>query len=794
MDRRNTLKRIFAIVLCAAMLSASSCKSKKKGDKQDRKSDVVLETDPFFQVEEHELLIPSPADKEILSCSLESPVVTGKTISVTYFIEYKMPPELQNSTDYDTVMAYREDGRAVFDLNGNFLRKTPRVMHVEPGERTPVSEYILQVTEGPNGEGYAIVMRDQEEEGFYFCKISDTGELDKGIRLNGEFTDLSDSQVLFTEDGHIVIGSWEYIAIYDKNGNLQNGFFCEGFQGHLLQQDGKYYAALNNVTGTTFEERYAYIQQIDIEKGVLTGEKIKNPQAMLMVRGKDGSYLQNTNGIVKVDLLSSQKTQVMEWSQCDYYFSSANARSFKILSDDEIVFFLEKINAYSDGGDNSMHITAAHFSRMEKNPYAGKPIIRVAENDSAQFSAVVSGIMPDVISYNTSADAKSRIVVHDYSADMDSALSRLQQQASISDIVYQELISGNGPDILVNFSEYPKFNTGECLLDLNTLIDDKENGLDRSLYFDAILRAGEQNGKLYHIPICYGIMGILGNTDLLGDPKPWTYDEFFSAIDKLPDDVEVLDEFLQPIENMYPRFFACLGRDLIDYDKKEVHLTDDSFKKLLEFSKRYGTEKTESELWNIRLTQGTVDAWTKFDEGLLAFLGADTADIRYYAQLITKNNGHAALYPIPSVGAKGLYANPIVSIGISKTSSHTSEAWDFIRFLMSDDVQFEKCKNTGFPINRKALDDVLSYYNKMYEEALTKQKETDEIYLPMKLDKSVTDRLKKDIESIGGLCGSDPNILMIMLEEAPACILGQKSVDDVASIIENRARTFVREQ
>ena len=204
-----------AFVLCAAMLSFSSCKSKKKEDKQYQKSDVVLETDPFFQVEEHELLIPSPADKEIQEFSLESPVVTGKTIFVSYYIEYKMPPELQNSTDYDTIMAYREDGRAVFDLSGNFLRKIPRVTHVEPGERTPASEYILQVTEGPNGEGYAIVMRDQEEEGFYFCKISDTGELDKGIRLNGEFTDLSDSQVLFTEDGHIVIGSWEYITIYD---------------------------------------------------------------------------------------------------------------------------------------------------------------------------------------------------------------------------------------------------------------------------------------------------------------------------------------------------------------------------------------------------------------------------------------------------------------------------------------------------------------------------------------------------------------------------------------------------
>ena len=78
------------------------------------------------------------------------------------------------------------------------------------------------------------------------------------------------------------------------------------------------------------------------------------------------------------------------------------------------------------------------------------------------------------------------------------------------------MVSGTGPDILVNFGYFSQFNTDDVLVDLNTLIDDKDSNIKREDYYDNILRAAETNGKLYQIPLTYRISGLLGNADLLG--------------------------------------------------------------------------------------------------------------------------------------------------------------------------------------------------------------------------------------------------------------------------------------
>lgn len=64
----------------------------------------------------------------------------------------------------------------------------------------------------------------------------------------------------------------------------------------------------------------------------------------------------------------------------------------------------------------------------------------------------------------------------------------------------------------------------------------------------------------------------------------------------------------------------------------------------------------------------------------------------------------------------------------------------------------------------------------------------------MKVDAALASQLKGDIESINGICSADPDILMIILEEAPYYMLGQKSLDEVCHIIQNRASTVVKEK
>ncbi|MBR3056376.1 MAG: extracellular solute-binding protein [Clostridiales bacterium] len=797
MKKELALRRFVPVVLSFSILAAfSSVSCKKEGNK--KKQVFVQETDPFFNVSEYPLELEPERGKEIESYQLEEPKIIGKTVSVNYSLSYKLP-DGSDSDDYNTVMAYRDDGKAVFDFQGNLIRMTSRTKNsesdAEEKTKAAASGTILQYAEGPEGEAYALVFRE-EESGVFLCKLNDAGDPDQGVLLkDGDFFGLQEAAILVTAEGKLVIANFQTITIYDKEGNLQSRIEDEGLQSKVLFQDGKYYAVLTNATATKISDMYTYIQQIDLEKGALTGEKIKNADANLLSRGSDGSYLLNTNGVVKVNLLSpSEKEPVMEWDQTDFNKSGLSGRDFKILSKDEMVFFKEEVSSYSDGGDNSLHLNMVVVKRAEKNPYAGKPILRIAENTSDFY---VISIRNSVIAYNTAPDSKCRIMIHDYAADMDSALSRLQKQSSVADVVYQEMVSGNGPDILVNFSEYPKFNTSGYLLDLNTLIDDKNVGIDRGQYFDNILRANEVNGKLYHIPVFYGLYGLAGSTELLGESKPWTYSEFFSKMDSLPSGTEIFEEHLQTAESLFPFFFSCMSRELVDYENKEVNLESDSFKALLDLAKRYGTTKTEDELMQMHMASGDdwVDSWTKLREGMLAFVSGQCPYLNHYLQLMDMRQGKMALYPVPSDAGLGLFAQSQLSVAISNSSAQQSEAWDFIRFVMDADRQLSFGQASGFPINREALDTMLNDRISKYEKAVADSKNaTIEVYLPMKVDAALASQLKGDIESINGICSADPDILMIILEEAPYYMLGQKSLDEVCHIIQNRASTVVKEK
>ena len=50
------------------------------------------------------------------------------------------------------------------------------------------------------------------------------------------------------------------------------------------------------------------------------------------------------------------------------------------------------------------------------------------------------------------------------------------------------------------------------------------------------------------------------------------------------------------------------------------------------------------------------------------------------------------------------------------------------------------------------------------------------------------------VNSLNTISGYDMDLLQIVLEEAPAYFAGQKSVEDVASLIQNRVQTLVDER
>ena len=150
-------------------------------------------------------------------------------------------------------------------------------------------------------------------------------------------------------------------------------------------------------------------------------------------------------------------------------------------------------------------------------------------------------------------------------------------------------------------------------------------------------------------------------------------------------------------------------------------------------------------------------------------------------------------------------ASPSLTFAISSASKSKDEAWDFIRFFFEEDQQTQfSLDRYSIPLNRKSCEakidddikyyqDEMDYFNQLREENPEYASEFPEDYFY-----EITPEMKTDflhlIESVSTSEKVDPAILSIIDEDAAAYFAGQKSADEVAKLIQNRARTKVSER
>ena len=64
----------------------------------------------------------------------------------------------------------------------------------------------------------------------------------------------------------------------------------------------------------------------------------------------------------------------------------------------------------------------------------------------------------------------------------------------------------------------------------------------------------------------------------------------------------------------------------------------------------------------------------------------------------------------PSLDGTGARADTAFSMAITRSSQYKDEAWSFIRSFFEDDVQLAIVVGS-FPVNRKAFDDLIFFFN-----------------------------------------------------------------------------------
>lgn len=809
-------KRAAAVLLIASLLfTFTACK--KKTDKISTNAyasgRVIQETDPFFNAEINELKIPLDNTKEFKSFQAIYCVPMWEYLICEYSVEYKYPKKMKSifqmsEEEYDEYTQYQVRDIGIFNMRGELIKKIggdiDTVFTITSDENGDI--YLLGYVHDSfysvnNIEVHILDQKRNFKESIILkdppVAIPGTDPISSGDDLIGmvefDFTSVFSSRpgaesvrMQILKDGSILTSKKGEMKIYNRDGSKR----CDVIDpDRILEENAflkgeKYY-----VLSTVIDEENGRSVQIK-ELNTATGALGQGKEAVALskyyspVVTEKGIFIDSFNGCFEYDMDSDSVKEVFNWNDTDVNRAILMGVRCQPESADEL-----DVVAFDEEQKGPYLI---HLMRAEKNPHAGKKIIRIGGvNISGELN-----LMNFIYQYNADPEGKTRAVIIDYTADQDILLTSADTERKI----YMEILSGEGPDILVNMGSSEMFRNGRIMEDLNQYMDGPE-GIDRNLYYDNVFRACERDGKLYHVPIDFTLEGLMVNTDLISNRKGWTYEEFVKAAESLPEDVNILPS-TRYNDLLRPLLQASLTR-FMNYQDQTVNFQNEEMKKILNLVRDYGVKEIPpyeakrvdtTELGGGSLSQIVVDySEEKLQEGLIAAKDVSISfvhSIAYQGRLL---RGKVGFLGYPSYTGTGMFISPVRTLGILSSGNQKDLAWEVIRAYL----EFEGADphNYAIPVNREIFEKQcqveMDRYNQQYKESIEMFGSASAFEVEIHTED--IDMLRTLVENADTASFQDESVFTVITEEAAGFFAGDRTAEDVLSIIQNRTKLIVTE-
>jgi len=476
----------------------------------------------------------------------------------------------------------------------------------------------------------------------------------------------------------------------------------------------------------------------------LAHEYIVTPENNLLIRTESKLF--------EYDFLNSQLTELWRWT--DYGVVGDKIRT---------MFFDDKgqFNCVTSDTD-SIAVTTWQIGRAKNQRME---IILGCMNEQTHVrNAVVRFNMenPDYI-----------IKVVDYwSHDDDIMKSNLN-------VLYNDIIAGKGPDIIelnCEYLDYKVLSERGVLVDLLHYIHNSDI-INEDDFVDSIFSALKSNKKLYVLPTNFAVNTLITNSPLIETRDQWTIDMIRFIVEGNPD-----------LANGF------MGKDImLRYLTKNILCFDDNLFEAKMVIRSY------LEFINLLPDFAVYDgSYSKRNEGKILFdilSFSNVQDYQFYKSIWGSNS---LLIGYPDTSGNGALFIPMNSFGINSKSSNKDISWSFIEKFFTIEWQENIAPNWNFSILNSTLENQLnnSMLIHMYTDKYGNEKESPilsylsddathyiDVYAARESDIAEIRRLINETNTIQQI---KPDLLNIISEEAAFYFSGQKSIDEVMDVIENR--------
>jgi ABC-type glycerol-3-phosphate transport system substrate-binding protein len=719
----------------------------------------------------------------------------------TYVPQYRELPTSQDSYIGNYVLS--AEGDELYYLQTNYgmagiSNQLYRVSLTEEGEPTPIPVKLpdngnaSQMLMDQDGN-FIFVFRGNSEVSEYttvnfsLIKYDADGNLISTVDVTEQMSDGQDAAYAYIQyvsidgEGNYYVSTGETVYLYQASGQYHGKLDFANFTNSMCTgKDGKVYILSY---GTTNMELTA----IDFAGKKLgnTYQNIPNLNGGNMSTGLGGDFLiNNGTGLAEYDLTTQTASQILNWVDSD--ISGNSMLMYGALPDGRILV----INSNWDGEGNSTEIAL-----LTKTPVSELPEKEIIQAGTLYESYA---LREAAIKFNKRSD-KYRITIKSY-IDSNATMTDTTYSDAIA-TMNNEITSNNPPDILLmttGMVDMSAYAAKGALVDLFDYLD-KDEELKQEDLMDGVVKAFTFEDKLVGLPGTFSIQTIVGKSSVVGDQPGMTLDKLKTIMDQYPDTPAF------PYASKFQMLNILLAFSLdsfIDWDKAKCQFNDEEFIKILELCNRFPAETNYDASY-----EGMGGG---LSEGTVLMEDAYIYDITAYQLYHARVNEPITFvgYPTPDGTAGGAIEASSGVYTISGKSKHKDAAWEFIKFTIREGNEY----SGDFSVLKSEMEE-------LFIEAMTPNYQMDMDGQPMldengeKIEMSKggygfgdsevielyaatqeeIDGFRELLNSSGVNYGGSQEILAIIIEEVQAYFDAQKSVEEVADIIQSRVQIYVSE-
>lgn len=691
------------------------------------------------------------------------------------------------SYDYDEETGISTQSICRYSLADGNITKTP-LNYVE--EKNWNLNRLVYAQDGSMYGTTNVYNEDYTKSETFLCKFDAEGKQIFAEDMTELVAESYVDNMAIDGEGRIYVTGENNVWLFDADGN-KRGTVSLGADVNWIRamgsgKDGKMYLCYYTSNGDTV------LCDIDFD-GKKTGNTYENypsSNSNALVPGIEKDFMaQDGNRVYEYDVKSQTSTELFTWLDSD--INGNTVENFWGLEDGRI------LAVASDWETNEKSIALLTKTKASEVPQKETILIGSLYGDSNIQSAAVK--------FNKSND-KYHISIReylnyndydgdDYQAFMTDGINRLNN----------DITSNNCPDILdlsgLNIKQLAAKGVFE---DLNGYLEKSEK-LSREGFLENILEAYTLDGKLVSIPYSFQMSTVVGKGSEVGTEMGWTLEELIAYADAHPDallfDSKTKDVIMMTLMAYNADYF-------IDWSTGECRFDSEEFKDILNFANRFPEEYD----WE----KEDVSTPNKIQKGQVLLYEENIYDFNELQMCNEIFQGDASYIGYPTMdGSVGCMLSASQAYAITSKSGHKDGAWEFIEgFLTKEENPDRGFSSIGFPtmkskLNAMAADAVeVKYYTDengelyydengepivmgggssisygdgwSYEYRIPTQEEVDLALSLMEIAKPVS-------------YSQGDEVLNIINEEAAPFYKGQKSVDEVASVIQSRIKIYVGE-